>query len=52
MSPKTIIINVVMFFFLFGILTSLIGGELRGIKSSGTVDSAEMSIINGILQNH
>ena len=41
------IIKLVMLSFLFGSLIRLIGGEQRGIKSAGTVDSAEMSILYG-----
>ena len=46
------IINAVMFSFRFGSVTRLIGGEQRVIKSAGTVDSEEMSIIYGTPQNH
>ena len=38
-------------FYLGGVIR-LIGGYQRGIKSTGTVDSAEMSIIYGTPQNH
>ena len=39
------IIKAVMFSFRFRSVIRLMGGEKRGIKSSGTVDYAEMSII-------
>ena len=38
--------------FLFESVTSLIGGEKRGINSSSTVDFAEISIIYGSPQKH
>ena len=46
------IIKAVMLSFRFGSVTRLIVGEQRAIKSAGTVDSAEMSIIYGNPQNH
>ena len=36
----------------FGSLTRLIGRDQKGIKSAGTVDSVEMSIIYGTPQKH
>ena len=41
------IIKEVMLYFLFVSVTRLIRGEQMGIKSAGTMDSAEMSIIYG-----
>ena len=46
------IIKPVMFSFLFGGVIMLVGGEQREIKSAGTVDSAEMSIIYETPQKH
>ena len=46
------IIKSVMFYFRFGSVTGLIGGEKRGIKSAGIVDSAEMTIIYGPPQKY
>ena len=39
------VIKAVMFSFLFGSLIRLIGGEQRGINSTGIVDSVGISII-------
>ena len=41
-----------MFSFLFVSVISLIGRDKMGIKSYGTVDSAEMTIIYGNPQNY
>ena len=41
------IIKAVIFSFRFGSLIRLVGGENRGIKSAGAVDSEEISIIYG-----
>ena len=41
------IIKAVVFYFQFGSVVRLIGEDHRVIKSAGTVDSAEMSIIYG-----
>ena len=46
------IVKAVMFSFQFGSVISLIGEEQRVIKSSGIVDSAEMSIIYGTPQKN
>ena len=46
------IIKAVMFSFRFESVIRLIGGEQRVIKSAGTVDYAEMSIIYGTPKNH
>ena len=46
------IIKEVILSFLFGSVIRLIGGYQRGIKSAGTVDSTEISIIYGTTQNH
>ena len=51
-SLKMIIIKAVMLSFIFGSVIRLIGGDKRGIKSVGTVDSAEMSIIYGLQVQH
>ena len=47
-----VIIKAVMFSFRFGSAIMLIGGDQMGIKSAGTVDSTEMSIIYGTTQNN
>ena len=46
------IIKAVMFSFLFGSVIRFIGGEIRGIKSAGTVNFAEIIIIYGTPQKH
>ena len=46
------IIKTVMFYFRFGSVISLIGGEERVIKSAGTVDSVEIIIIYGTPQKN
>ena len=51
-SLKMRIIKSVMLSFRFGGVIRLIGGEQRGTKSSGTVNSAEVSIIYVTLQKH
>ena len=47
MSLKMMITKAVMFSFQFGSVIKLIGGEKSGIKSAGTMDYAEISIIYG-----
>ena len=47
-----VIIKAVMFSFRFGSVIRFIGGEKRGIKSAGTVDYVEMTIIYGTPQNY
>ena len=47
MIPKA-----VMLYFWFGSVIRLKGVDKRRINSSGTVDSAEMSIIYGTKKNH
>ena len=47
-----IIIKEVMLSFQFGSAKMLIEGDQRGIKSAGTLDSVEMSIIYGTPQKH
>ena len=46
------ITKAVMISFRFVSVIGLIGGETRGIKSAGTVNSAEMSIIYGTPQRN
>ena len=46
------IVKAVMFAFLFGGVISLIGVEKSVIKSSGTVDSAEICILYRTPQKH
>ena len=51
-SLKMIIIKELMFLFLFGDVIRLILGDKRVIQISGTLDSAEMSIIYVVPQKH
>ena len=46
------ILKSVMFYFLFGSVIRLIGGEQKEINNAGTVDYEEMSIIYGTPQKN
>ena len=51
-KKNVMIIKAVMFYFRFGSVIRLVGGYQRVIKSAGTVNSAEISIIYGTPHKH